>query len=398
MEQNDKKIAFIICVNNELYFSECQFYIEQLHVPAGFTVEILGIREATSMCAAYNLGMQSSEAKYKVYMHQDVFIRNQDFLKNIVDIFDMNKNVGMIGMVGGIGMPKTGVTYLAWNEGIVDCREPDLAYQLVCGVNKEDVIVDAVDGLLMATQYDVPWREDLFVNFDFYDVSGAFEMRRAGYDILVPYQKEPWAIHDSSFAKLDNYDKNRRICLEEYPEFFTEEDGFEFHYEKAWEDLSDELAKMVKQLIDIGEWQQVAAIIAEYKKHNMKKSALETYAIMLELQQKAGFFDGVTGYEAIYRKYISLRFLLRRVEVGFPVEMWQELLDAIEQEQLSADIIIPMVMYGIIEKGIVLQKLMPIYKARNMKTDYEKLKKLYQLVKDKPTPVAYSKRRSLKLQ
>ena len=79
--------------------------------------------------------------------------------------------------------------------------------------------MDAVDGLLMATQYDVAWREDLFVNFDFYDVSQSFEMRKAGYHIVVPYQKTPWVIHDSSFAKLTYYDEARKICLKEYPEY-----------------------------------------------------------------------------------------------------------------------------------------------------------------------------------
>ena len=32
---NDKKIAFIIAVNNEQYFEECCFYIHRLSVPAG---------------------------------------------------------------------------------------------------------------------------------------------------------------------------------------------------------------------------------------------------------------------------------------------------------------------------------------------------------------------------
>ena len=99
----------------------------------------------------------------------------------------------MIGMIGGIGIPENGVVYTAWNVGKVDCREPDLSYVLLCGPNQtKDQIVDAVDGLLMMTQYDLPWREDLFSDFDFYDVSQAFEFRRAGYEIVVPYQKEPW--------------------------------------------------------------------------------------------------------------------------------------------------------------------------------------------------------------
>ena len=87
---NDKKIAFIIAVNNEQYFEECCFYIHRLSVPAGYDIDIIAIREADSMCAAYNVGMNNSDAKYKVYMHQDVMIRNVQFIENIIKIFKQN--------------------------------------------------------------------------------------------------------------------------------------------------------------------------------------------------------------------------------------------------------------------------------------------------------------------
>jgi hypothetical protein len=87
---NDKKIAFIIAVNNEQYFEECCFYIHRLSVPAGYDIDIIAIREADSMCAAYNAGMNNSDAKYKVYMHQDVMIRNVQFIENIIKIFKQN--------------------------------------------------------------------------------------------------------------------------------------------------------------------------------------------------------------------------------------------------------------------------------------------------------------------
>ena len=100
------------------------------------------------MCAAYNLGMRSSDAKYKVYMHQDVFIRDSRFLEKTLRIFKEHPKTGMIGMIGGIGIPENGVVYTAWNVGKVDCREPDLSYVLLCGPNQtKDQIVDAVDGL-----------------------------------------------------------------------------------------------------------------------------------------------------------------------------------------------------------------------------------------------------------
>ena len=97
---NERKIAFIICVNNEIYFEECKYYIDQLLVPAGYEMDVLAIREADSMCAAYNLGMQSTDAKYKIYMHQDVFICKKDFLQQIIRRFHKYPQIGMIGMMG----------------------------------------------------------------------------------------------------------------------------------------------------------------------------------------------------------------------------------------------------------------------------------------------------------
>ena len=76
--------------------------------------------------------------------------------------------------------------------------------------------VEAVDGLLMATQYDVPWREDLFTGWDFYDVSQSFEFRRKGYRVVVPAMEEPWCIHDDGFLNLSNYYNERKKFLSEY--------------------------------------------------------------------------------------------------------------------------------------------------------------------------------------
>ena len=53
--------------------------------------------------------------------------------------------------------------------------------------NKPYTEVEAVDGLFIATQYDVKWREDIFDGWDFYDISQSEEFHRAGYKVVVPY-------------------------------------------------------------------------------------------------------------------------------------------------------------------------------------------------------------------
>lgn len=397
---NEKKIAFIICVNNLLYFEECKYYINHLNIPEGCEIDVLAIQEADSMCAAYNLGMNSTDAKYKVYMHQDVFIRNRDFLKDMINIFENDKAVGMIGMMGGNGMPKTAVTYLAWNVGLVDCRDADMAYYLSGEPEiKTDSYVEAVDGLLMATQYDVPWREDLFTDFDFYDVSGSFEMRRHGYQVLVPFMKEPWVIHDSSFAKLSRYDKNRKICQKEYPEYLYAEDGFEFEYHEEWEKLSTELATHLKNLISCGEWNTVYSIIEQYRKGNMKDSTLEMIGIMSDIWKREqengveqGFFDGLTDYNDIYKKYITVRFLLRRIELNISEESREKAVSEICCGGISSDVIVTLVVHGIIEKNAVLERIQNCYLKNGNVEEAAEIGEVRNVFVSKKTPMVLTKR------
>ena len=394
-------ITFIIGVNNELYYDECVYYINRLLIPNGYSIDIIAIREADSMCAAYNAGMQSSDAKYKIYMHQDVMIREIHFLEYIIELFKQNENVGMIGMIGGTQMPKTGVTYRAWNVGMVDCRDPDMAYFMAGAKDmpQTDTIVEAIDGLLMATQYDIPWREDLFTHFDFYDVSQSFEMRKAGYQILVPYQEIPWVIHDSGFAKLTYYDEERRKCLKEYSEYLYADGGFEFIYDKEWNELSDLLTEQLKNMIEEGQWEQIKLIIDSYRKNGRKSSDLEIISIFSDIYQKEkgvqirhSFFEGCSNYWDIYKKYVKMKFQLRRMELGEAVEQYLDLSDAIQNEMISNEVLLEIILRSIIDKEAVVKKISEIYKKNNRKKDVENWEKINRIVNQKIISIAYSGR------
>ena len=77
--------------------------------------------------------------------------------------------------------------------------------------------VEAIDGLLMATQYDIPWREDIFKEFDFYDASQSMEFIRKGYKVVVPIMHKPICVHDDGLILgLLNYDENRKKYIKEY--------------------------------------------------------------------------------------------------------------------------------------------------------------------------------------
>lgn len=213
---NAKKFCFIMCVNDERLVQETITYINRLHIPEGYEIDVLSIQQAASMTAGYNEGMQASDAKYKIYMHQDVFIINRDFLYRLLELF-ANPAIGMVGLVGVPQMPANGIMWYGKRVGQIYTTDIYHSfYQNFADTTAPYQSVEAIDGLLMATQYDIPWRSDLFRHWDFYDASQCYEFRRAGYEIVVPYMEQPWVLHDAGFMKLKHYYEDRKIFIKEY--------------------------------------------------------------------------------------------------------------------------------------------------------------------------------------
>lgn len=219
-KKDAKKIAFITCVNSDEWYSECRLYLEHLRLPDGMTAEYIPVRGATSMCAGYNDGAAQTDAKYKVYLHQDTLVVNPDLVADLLRLF-ADPAIGLVGVIGCRSLPRSGVwwdglrTYgrvlhACEPESVVDshCMEPDGACQEV----------EAVDGLFLATQTDLPWREDLFTGWHLYDTSMCMEMRRAGYRVVVPnQQKDFWCIHCPKEKPLaPEYKQYQKIFLREY--------------------------------------------------------------------------------------------------------------------------------------------------------------------------------------
>lgn len=216
---NNQKICFIMCVNNWQFANEAIYYINRLNIPEGYEIDMITIEEADCMTEGYQAAMEQSDAKYKIYMHQDVMITNPDFLQDCLDILQADESIGMLGLVGSTSLPADGV---AWNNqkrcGMLYGNNVVTANITTFPVPITDRYqeVEMVDGLLMMTSKDIPWRTDLFKGWDFYDVSQCMEMRRAGYKVVVPRQERAWAVHDDGFLNMKDYKKWQKIFLEEY--------------------------------------------------------------------------------------------------------------------------------------------------------------------------------------
>lgn len=218
---NSKKIDFIICTNDSEQFAEACLYMKHLEIPWGYEVGVLEIRDAVSIFAGYNEGMLASDAKYKVYMHQDVRIIDRNFILIMLDRF-RNPAIGMLGVVGSTLLM---VEPWKWNAGAIVETAVNTTQFVRFSDIESDKYVKQIDGLLMATQYDLPWREDLFGGWDIYDRSQCCEFLRAGYKIIVPEQKQPICLHDCGVADLSGYVQVHEEFVAHYADLFDESVG-----------------------------------------------------------------------------------------------------------------------------------------------------------------------------
>lgn len=322
---NENKIAFIITTNNPLYYEECVTYVKELNVPEGYCTDILRITQANSMAEAYNAAMEESDAKYKVYLHQDVYIRNKNFIGDLLAVFKADKEIGLVGVIGGVILPKNAVIWNSWNIGCAYACNHKSMYpiKLYQEQNSPYLMVEAVDGMLMATQYDIIWREDLDLRWDFYDISQSLEFRKKGYDVVIPYQEEPWCLHDCGYSNLFNYDSSREKMLKEYFSFFTE--PFDRKYNTELWELNQKLCNVLEELLNKGDFCTALEVIKKFPYSSVENNTLiYTYnLIVLYFNEKYsgimvnGFFHDTPTWEQMLDKYIQIKFLLRRLETDF---------------------------------------------------------------------------------
>ena len=219
-EGNPDKICFITCVNDEDWYSECLLYLQHLEMPEGIQAEYLPIRGAKSMCAGYNEGLRRSDAKYKVYLHQDTLVVNKQLVRDLKALF-ADESIGAVGVIGCRNLPRSGI----WWDGmrtygrVLHACEPESVVDSV-GMQPEGAYmeVEAVDGLFIAMQYDIPWREELFTGWHLYDTSICKEVQRSGKRVVVPNQTEEfWCIHCPKEKPLaSDYRGYQKTFLKEY--------------------------------------------------------------------------------------------------------------------------------------------------------------------------------------
>lgn len=363
MISDNKQFCFIICTNNRQYLDECMTYISLLEVPDGYTTDAVTIEGASSITEAYNAAMNASPAKYKIYLHHDTMILNRYFLYNILKIFESDENIGMIGMGGNVHLDEDALLsfdlskYVGYNynrsmERYVSDRISDIDYIYD---------VEAIDGFIMATQYDIGWREDLFDAWDFYDLSQSMEFHRLDYRVVVPDQKGiEWCFHaDDMTSTLYDFEKYRQIFKDEYRDDLENYDleRKEKERDQKKEEASRDRISQYVMLSDLSkDFKNEIKRIKEYTDELIKKRDIDglrylcldfqnnvtpfaVYRISVDLRRihhtllaldkeaEHGMelcISDISDVNDLIYKYVRSQMMLRRIEMEVPEELQNE--------------------------------------------------------------------------
>ena len=190
---DERKLEIIVHVTDEKLFARLAASLETVNVPKKFSVEVQPVT-GDEKFFAYETAMRSSDAKYKIYIDERAVITDENFLHELLKIFS-DESIGAVGTSGAVELSTHGVSLTSAKRFDENFRGE----------------VEIVDGFFFATQYDLPWRHDLFADNFFGGQAQCVEFKRAGYKI---FGGGDWISFDGKNFALDETSRNK--FLDEY--------------------------------------------------------------------------------------------------------------------------------------------------------------------------------------
>jgi glycosyltransferase involved in cell wall biosynthesis len=183
---------------------------ENVKSTIGVDFEIISFDNANAekgICEVYNIGI--AKAKYDVlcFMHEDIKIHTDNWGKCILDIFEANKKLGLIGIAGSLYKAMSPSSWFSWLDQYnrfnlvqrykFSDTETKVVYQ---NPNEEKLAkVNGVDGVWFCTHKrvtdDIKFDERLLKGFHGYDVDFSLSVAEkwdvaVTFDVLIAHFSE----------------------------------------------------------------------------------------------------------------------------------------------------------------------------------------------------------------
>jgi GT2 family glycosyltransferase len=154
------------------------------------------------ICGAYNEGVKRATGSILVFVHEDVFFMEPGWGRVLLDKFESDPSLGLVGVAGTQYLTADHPAWLAAGEPFLrgrvihEINNGESFYLTVFSWDKTDAEVVAVDGLFFAVRAsifsEILFDSTTFDQFHFYDLDICMQIRRTHkllvtWDILVKH-------------------------------------------------------------------------------------------------------------------------------------------------------------------------------------------------------------------
>lgn len=304
MEQD--LICFVILSHDEAAYNHCTRFLDRLIVPVGMRVQYMrgDGYDGGKTAALCQTAMTASDAKYKIYMSDCVSITNPRFLPAVINAFRADETLGILGVMGYSASPFSDDFWTSAPIGAVtfckDGKEKTAHYLYdEKNITPAKVLIPPI----LATQYDVPWRQ-MFQSARYAAMSLSLEHQRKGYTAAVLPQETIWCSAEE--CAYDSPDDETCYRLEYAPEiageFFVEPPGR--HYHPQIDPKFDEMRKLLGAVLKRGQRNDALHIMwklnhyfIQYNQFFRDETIESAYKVLRE-QMDALYPDDVAPYES----------------------------------------------------------------------------------------------------
>ena len=182
-------LSIVICSKNK---ELCDQLVANINQTIGIPFELEIISGAESMSQAYEFGLKKSSGEFCLFLHEDVFFHAQDWGKSLLDHFNSDPILGLIGLAGA-------KTHTFAPSAWWDCSENDKVIRILQhkpGGQTEDqnqgfeadklVEVAVIDGVFMALRKKTEFHFDqTLTGFHGYDLDLSLAVQEKGYKVAV---------------------------------------------------------------------------------------------------------------------------------------------------------------------------------------------------------------------
>lgn len=188
------KISFVLYGDNEWILSENQNYINSLNLPNDTNIEVFRIMNKGSLASCLEFGRKQSDAKYKIYLDQNAYIIDKNFIFKIISTFEKHPKLGILGVRGYyLDTEKNEMKFLGNN------LYHQYGYNSKISILKEGeatgvIAALALDKHVMITTVDTPWADDDSNT----NIVKSVELRHMGFETAVLIDDNPMVLFDNS--------------------------------------------------------------------------------------------------------------------------------------------------------------------------------------------------------